>query len=282
MGKGQGTKMALVAITREMGSLGKDVAAGLAEELGVALVYHEVIDHLADRMRVRKSHVIRLLDGSAGLLERLTADRTSLSIFSADEIINLAMQGPGAVIRGWGATRLLRDVPHAVCVRVCAPFELRKRRMMERLGSADEARVADEILKNDEAHAAIMKRNFSMQWTDAEHYDLVLNTERVSVRECVDQVMRLVKSPEFAETEQSRARLRDLALASSIRAALRVSSRTRDVRITVDAADGHVLLTGLLDTSEQRIAVSEVAAGAGARYIDDQLRTTDAIRPRFQ
>src|SRR6185503_12355124 len=162
-----------------------------------------------------------------GLLERLTADRTSLSIFSADEIINLAMQGPGAVIRGWGATRLLRDVPHAVCVRVCAPFELRKRRMMERLGTADEARVADEILKNDEAHTAIMKRNFAVQWTEAEHYDLVLNTERVSVRECVDQVMRLVKSPEFAETEQSRARLRDLALASSIRAALRVSSRTR-------------------------------------------------------
>jgi cytidylate kinase len=274
--------MALVAITREMGSLGKDVAAALAEELGVALVYHEVIDHLADRMRVRKSHVVRLLDGSAGLLERLSADKTSLSIFSADEIVNLAMQGRGAVIRGWGATHLLRDVPHAVCVRVCAPFELRKRRMMERLGSADQARIAEEILKNDEAHTAIMKRNFSVQWTEAEHYDLVLNTERVSVRECVDQVIRLVRSPEFAETDQSRARLRDLALAASIRAALRVSARTRDVRITVDAADGRVLLTGLLDTSEQRMAVSEVAAGAGARYIDDQLRTTDAIRPRFQ
>src|SRR5258706_217750 len=119
--------MALVAITREMGSLGKDVAAALAEELGVALVYHEVIDHLADRMRVRKSHVIRLLDGSAGLLDRLTADKTSLSIFSADEIIDRAMQGNGAVIRGWGATHLLHDVPHAVFVRVCAPFELRKR-----------------------------------------------------------------------------------------------------------------------------------------------------------
>src|SRR5258705_10607981 len=135
--------MPLVAITREMGSLGKDAAAALAEELGVALVYHGVIAHLADRMRVRKSHVIRLLDGSAGLLERLTADKTSLSIFSADEIVNLAMQGQGAVIRGWGATHLLRDVPHAVCARVCAPFELRKRRMMERLGSTDQPRIAE-------------------------------------------------------------------------------------------------------------------------------------------
>jgi len=274
--------MALVAITREMGSLGRDVASGLAEALGVPLVYHEVIDHLADRMRVRKSHVIRLLDGSAGLLERLTADKTSLSIFTADEIVNLAVQGKGAVIRGWGATHLLRDVPHAVCVRVCAPFEVRKRRMMDRVSSTDEAKIADEIQQNDESHTAIMKRNFSVQWTDAEHYDLVLNTERVSVKECVDQVMGLVKSPEFAETDQSRGRLQDLALAWHVRAALRVSPRTREIRITVRAEGGRVVLAGLLDSSEQRTAVNEVAASAGARDIDDQLRSADAVRPRFQ
>src|SRR5256885_209608 len=105
--------MPLVAITREMGSLGKDVAAGLSDALGVPLVYHEVTDHLADRMRVRKSHVIRLLEGKPNLFERLTADKTSLSIFTADEIVNMAMQNSGAVIRGWGATPLLREVPHA-------------------------------------------------------------------------------------------------------------------------------------------------------------------------
>src|SRR5215212_9440087 len=158
--------MPIVAITREMGSLGKDVAAALGEELSLPVIYHEVIDHLADRMRVRKSHVIRLLDGSAGLLERLSADATSLSIFTADEIYAIAAKG-GAVIRGWGATHLLRDVPHALSVRVCAPFELRKTRMMERLGTDDEDRVAEEIRVNDEAHTAIMRRHFGVQWTEA-------------------------------------------------------------------------------------------------------------------
>src|SRR5207237_8710474 len=121
--------MPIIAITREMGSLGKDVARGLGEELGLPVIYHEVIDHLADRMRVRKSHVVRLLDGSAGLMERLTADKTSLTIYTAEEVLALAGREQGAVIRGWGATHLLRDVPHAVCVRVCAPFELRRQRM---------------------------------------------------------------------------------------------------------------------------------------------------------
>ena len=274
--------MPLVAITREMGSLGKDVADGLGAALDLPVVYHEVIEPLADRMRVRKSHVKRLLDGSAGLFERLTADKTSLSIFSADEILNSAMQGKGAVIRGWGATHLLREVPHAVCVRVCAPFETRKKRMMERLSTSDSEAVSQEIQQNDEAHTAIMRRHFSLQWTDPENYDVVLNTQRVSIRECIDEVIALVASAEFAETDRSRQQLEDLALASRVRAALRMSARTRDSRVAVTARAGRATLAGALDTADQRSAVNEVTATVlGVREIDDQLRTQDGLRPRF-
>ncbi|HEY9531316.1 MAG TPA: cytidylate kinase-like family protein, partial [Burkholderiales bacterium] len=213
--------MPVIAITREMGSLGKDVARGVADALGIPVIYHEIIDQLADRMRLRKSHVMRLLDGRAGFLERMTADQTSLSIFASEEIVNAALQGNGAVIRGWGATQLLRDMPSVVCVRVCAPFEVRLQRMMARLGTNDAQSVAEEISDNDEAHGAIMRRHFSVNYTDPELYDLVLNTQRISVSECIDQVLRLVRSAQFAETEAARERLKDLALHWQVRAALR-------------------------------------------------------------
>lgn len=272
--------MPIVAITREMGSLGKDVAQRVSEALGVPLVYHEIIDHLADRMRLRKSHVTRLLDGSAGLFERLTADQTSLSIYAADEILNVAAQGNGAVIRGWGATQLLREVPHAVCVRVCAPFEVRKRRMMERLGTQDEERVVEEIRNNDEAHTAIMRRHFVVDWTDPEHYDLVLNTQRLSVAECVEQVLGVVRSPGFAQTEASRQRLRDLALAWQVRASLRRSPRTRAMRVSVSAEGGRVVIGGAGYSDEDSAALREVATAVpGVREIDDRLRAT--ARPRY-
>ena len=274
--------MPIIAITREMGSLGKDVAKGLSEACGVPLVYHEVIGPLADRMRVRRSHVKRLLDGSAGLFERLTADKTSLSVYSADEVLKLAAQGRGAVIRGWGGTHLLRAVPHAVCVRVCAPFELRRRRMMERLGTRDSEGVSEEIQRSDEAHGAIMRRNFSLQWAEPEHYDMVLNTERLGVEECVDKVNGLVKSAAFAETEDSRRRLQDLALAGHVRAALRRSPRTGDLRIAVSAESGCVTLTGVVDDAAQRAAAGEVAAAVeGVRELRDCLRAHDELRPRF-
>jgi cytidylate kinase len=273
--------MPIVAITREMGSLGKDVARALGAELNLPVVYHEVIDHLADRMRVRKSHVIRLLDGSAGLLERLTADQTSLSIYTADEIIGIAAQGGGAVIRGWGATHLLHDVPHAVCVRVCAPFETRKRRMMERLGSDDEARVAEEIRTNDEAHTAIMRRHFDLQWTEPEHYDLVLNTKRVSVEECVAEVLALVRSPQFAETELSRARLADLALAASVRAALRRSPETRAAEVGGSSESGRVTLSGAGNTDEMLAFVEIASAVPGVRDVAYRTHPGEELRPRF-
>jgi len=273
--------MPIIAITREMGSLGKDVARGLGEALGLPVVYHEVIDHLADRMRVRKSHVIRLLDGSAGLVERLTADKTSLAIFTADEIYGVAAQGRGAVIRGWGATHLLREVPHAVSIRVCAPFELRKHRMMERLNSDSADQVAEEIRLNDEAHSAIMRRHFDLSWSDPEHYDLVLNTKRVAVDECVSEILALVRSPQFVETEKARGRLQDMALAARVRAALRRVPETREAHVQVTAQAGRVTLSGATSTDEMLAFVEVASAVQGVRDVAYSTEPGEEIRPRF-
>jgi cytidylate kinase len=232
-------------------------------------------------MRVRKSHVIRLLDGSAGLLERLTADKTSMSIFTADEIFGVAAKGKGAIIRGWGATHLLREVPHAICVRVCAPFEVRKRRMMERLGCEDDAAVAEEIRINDEAHGAIMKRHFDLDWAQPEHYDLVLNTKRVAVEECVAEVLGLVRSPRFVETEAARGRLADLALAARVRAALRRAPETREAGVTVAAAAGRVTLSGAGSTDEMLAFVEVAAAVPGVRDVAYRSEPGEEVRPRF-
>jgi cytidylate kinase len=274
--------MPLVAITREMGSLGNEVARGLGEALGVPVVYHEVIDQLADKMRVRKSHVIRLLDGSAGLVERLTADKTSLSIFTADEIYSIASRAGGAVIRGWGATHLLREVPHAVCVRVCAPFELRRERMLERLATEDVPRVEEEIRFNDEAHTAIMRRHFGIQWTDAEHYDVVLNTKRVAIEACVAEVLAIVRSAQFAESGRSQQKLQDLVLAARVRAALRKMPETREAKVLVASEAGRVTLSGAANTDEMLAFVEVASAVPGVQDVAYRANPGEqAVQPRF-
>jgi len=271
--------MPLIAMTREMGSLGMDVARILESELKVPVVYHEIINNLADKMRVRKSHVVRLLGGKANLFERLTADKTSLSIYTADEMLQVASKG--AVMRGWGAAHLLRPVSHAICVRICAPLELRVQRMMERLDSDDRGAVVTEIRNSDEAQSAITKRHFGIDWQNPEGYDLSLNTERVSVEQCAEEIMLVVKDPQFRETDQSRRRLEDLALQARIKAALRANPSTRNLSFTVDSEGGLVRLRGIVQTrAESDNATRVVTSVNGVTGVKSELRITEEIRSR--
>jgi hypothetical protein len=97
--------------------LERSAAAAFAAAWGLPLVYDEVVERLAGRLGLRRDRVERLLDGSAGLLERLTVDRVSLSLLSAEEIVARAARGAAAVMPAWGAFRLLRGVPEVVCLR---------------------------------------------------------------------------------------------------------------------------------------------------------------------
>ena len=269
--------MPFIAMTREMGSLGKDVAAAIADRLNKQVVHHEIIDSLASKMRLRKSHVIRFLEGKSGVLERLTTDKTSLSIYTADETFALAESGQVAVIRGWGAAHLLRPVAHVVSVRVCAPFEARVKRMMERLNTDDRAFVENEIKLSEEAHGAITRRHFGVNWQDSELYDLVLNTERLTVEECADEVMGLLDNPTFQETPQSQSSFRNLAQTAHVRAALRQDARTSKMMFSVTCEDGVATLSGLVEPGQEPKDAVEVASKVpGIKEVRNQLRNVAA------
>jgi cytidylate kinase len=274
--------MPLIAMTREMGSLGKDVASAIGARLGKPVVHHEIIDHLANKMRLRKSHVVRFLDGKANIWERLTTDKTSLSIYTADETLALAESNNVAVIRGWGSAHLLRPIQHVVCVRVCAPMKVRVQRMLERLSTDDEDFVTNEIKMSEEAHAAITRRHFGINWQDSEQYDLVLNTERVSIEECAEEVLALYQDPQFQETAQSRQMLANLALETHVRAALRADPRTMKMHISINADHGVVTLAGIADHGSEPVDASEVAATVpGVKNIKNRLNVAATSRVKL-
>ena len=275
--------MPMIAMTREMGSLGKDVAAGIAERLQRKVVYHEIIEPIASKMRLRKSHVERFLDGKAGIWERLTTDKTALSIYTADETFRFLRDGSTGVIRGWGAVHLLKNVPHVVRVRVCAPLETRISRMMERLGTDDRAAVENEIHLSEEAHSAITMRHFGVNWRDPENYDVVLCTERLSVSECVDSVEDVLKMKSFQETPDSIRLVDNLSMEWAVRAALRRDSRTASTSITVECDQGSAKLSGVVGTEKEVVAAAEVAASvAGGSRVDNQLKSTAGAGSRYR
>jgi hypothetical protein len=190
--------------------------------------------------------------------------------------MSMAESEDAVILRGWGATSLLKDVPH--CVRVCvsASRRTRVRRMMERLDTTDEEKVRRIVDMNDEAARAVMRRNFHIEPRDINEYDVGFNTDRVPVEQCVDEIVKMVKSPEFAETDASRAKLRDLALAHHVRAALRTHSATSHCLVRVEANGGHVQLRGTVDYIEQSEACSDIARRIkGVRVLENHLHVAE-------
>jgi cytidylate kinase len=264
--------MPVIAMTQEMGSLAKDVAVQLAQSLKLDVMRNEVVEHVAEKMDMHKSAIRRLREGKAGFMERLTTDKTSLALYSAEQVFELANRG-NVVLRGWGATCLLRPVPHVPCIRITRSFKKRVEWVMANLETDDAEFAEDEIRRSDEAHASRMHHQFGVTWGDPLLYDLVLNTDRLSVENCVEQIRHLASRPEFQETDASRAVLADMTLEARIRSALKDNDATHGTHITIASRNGHVALHGIVVSAEERAATERVAESVtGVTSVDNQLR----------
>jgi len=270
--------MPVIALTQGMGSLAQDVAEQLAGELGLSTLQHEVAERVANKMHVSKSLINRLRAGKAGPIERLTADRESIAVYTSEEVLEAAAKG-NVVLRGWGATSLLRSVPHVPCIRIMRPFDKRVDWLMKELDTDDRELAENEIRRSDQSNATRMHEQFGVNWGDPVHFDMVLNTDRLSVDTCVQQIKTLLARPEFAETEASRALLQAMALHAHVRAALRAHEETRDVDVLIEGSGSVVVLRGIVVSTAERDAAEKVAAAVpGVAGVDSQLRVMASSR----
>lgn len=267
--------MTVIAMTREMGSKGRDVALALSEDLGLELMQHQLIEHIADKMHMGEAAVNRLLEGKSGMFERWGVSEKNLSLYTTEEILEVAIKG-NVLIRGWGATYVLRSVPHALCVRICASKENRARVVMERIGLEDQELAVKEIERNDAAHSRTMQGLFNVDWRDPLLYDLVLNTDRLSVSACSSIIKHTVTDEMFQETPESRAVLEHKALEARVRSALRNDSRTArpspSFEVKVEKNTNQVTLTGVVFDREFKKAAQDIVLSVpGVKGVDDQL-----------
>jgi cytidylate kinase len=267
--------MTVIAMTREIGSHGSEVAAGVAAALGLEIINSEiVVPHVAGSLGVEQSAVQRYLDGKASLLDRWQIDTRKLSQHTLDHILNLALKD-NVLIRGWGAAALFQGIRGVICVRACAPMALRVRLMMERLGIKDAEAVQQEIERFDAGHSRAMRAAFNFDWNDALLYHMVLNTARMPVDACVKAVCQLAEHPNFQDHPAiTSSALADKLLETKINTALadHISIIDAPNGISVLVADGKVTLAGTCSNGAVRSKAENAARGiAGVVEIDNRI-----------
>ena len=246
--------MNVIAMTREIGSLGMDVAAGVCARLGLKLVSSEIVaGRVAERLGIEAKAFLRCMDGSASLIERWQTDRRKLVHYTTEEILRLAQQG-NVLIKGWGAATLLRDLPQVISARVCASMDFRLRVLMDRLGIKDPAVLQAQIERHDAARVRTMKVYFNVEQEDARLYHIVLNTERLPVDACVKTIAEIAENRRFRGNASVRLALADKLVEAQISAALveHISPGMAPLGVSVSVANGKVIMTASATTGRAR------------------------------
>ena len=263
--------MPVLAMTREMGSLGSVIAQEVARQLGYRFLRNDLLRDAAAEYRVRESRLVGVMEEVPGLVERLRRPRFRYRSYLEAVVLEAALQDRVVLVGRW-STLFLRGIAHAVRVRVCAPAEVRVRRVMERRG-VDGAEAARRIAAYDDGVRVRMRQMFDVDWTDPLLYDLVINTERIGVMTAVEQVLALAASSEFQPTLASRQLLADRTLAARVRAIVKATPAKSQVDVDVQAAEGHVRLAGLVGSEADLEDVLAVAREVpGVRQVSSDVK----------
>ncbi len=256
--------MAIITISHEMGAGGPEIGMTVAQRLGYRYADHELILDTAQRYGLLEEKLSHLDESKPSFFERLDTETHQYITAIQTTLLEFADQD-NVVLMGRSGQWLLRGIPHVLRVRVKAPFELRVKRALKKMagqmGEAVNPRTVTDMVRRDDAEKSGRFRYFyELDINDPSLYELVLNTEKVSIETAVELIATAARRPEFATTEAGRQVVADRALASRVQVALATQPETRKYRITVEAQQGVVTLeaTAALD---QAVEVARTVHG---------------------
>lgn len=164
--------MAVITISRQLGSHGARIARSLASELGYDLVDKSFVNKVIRQYGLTRLDVV--YDHKPKLWE-LFNDDSVLTIKMMNETIAAVAARGNVVILGRGGFRVLHGMAGVLNVFVKAPDELRATRIAKRENTS-EADAAKTIKDDDALRARYTRLFYSADWADESQFDLVLDT----------------------------------------------------------------------------------------------------------
>jgi hypothetical protein len=211
---------------------------------------------------VPEATLVDVVERRPSLWERFDAERRRYLAFLEAAYYAFAERG-NLVTASRSGPFFVRDVRHALKVRIMAPVEVRVRRVMQQ-EQLDQKAAAVKVRRYDRELAGRIDYLFGLDWTRPENYDLVINTSDDAWAFYTDLLVVAARHPQYQPTPESLQRIRDLSLAAQVRAALATDPGTQHLNVEVTAQAGRVVLEGVVFNSammEAAIAVAKRVQG---------------------
>jgi len=256
--------MAIITISREMGSGGIPIAHKVAEKLGYKLIDGEAIMEAANSYGLTPEAVEQADEKPPHFVDTLDS-KQFLDLHLIELIILEAALKGNVVIYGRGGQDLLKDIGSVLRTRIIAPFEDRVERWAEREWlDPDRARFL--VRKSDQQRAGFIKYYFDRDWEDSVHYDLVINTQRLSEDTAVKIICNSVKDENLEGIKaDSKKILSDLIMRKRVEIAILSNEHIDPYLLEISVDNGMITLSG------------QVHSAAEKQTAEMQARTADGV-----
>jgi cytidylate kinase len=264
--------MAIITISREMGSGGIPIAHRAAEKLGYTLIDGEAIAKVAGKYGLTPEALEIADEKPPAFVERLD-EKMEVDLHLIELIIlEYALKG-NVIIYGRGGQDLLKDISSVLRTRIIAPFEERVERWAEREWlDPDLARIL--VRKSDQQRAGFIKYYFDRDWDDPLHYDLIINTSRLSEETAVKLLCEGVKDKNLVEKKgAAKNTLFNLIVRKRTEIAILSSADVETHHLQITVEEGLVTLNGHLHSEAERREVLKITRKVeGVKDIVDRLK----------
>ncbi len=185
--------MSTITISRQIGSLGREIAGIVAEELGYRLVGRELINQAARRAGAPEAALAAI--DELGLFGICPSPQECQAYHRAIRQVmrELAAEG-NVVIVGRAGQVILSGCADVLHVRVYAPAVVRAQRVAAHVGILQAAAEA-RIQASDRYRRDYLRRYYRVRWDAPELYDLMVNTERLTAPAAADLIVAALAQP---------------------------------------------------------------------------------------
>ena len=223
--------MAIITISRQIGSLGDEVAKTVADRLGYELIEKSQISKILSEHGFSSSDIDQYDEKKPSLLQHLSMQKRVFERLIRASVYELAAKDD-VVIVGRGAQVILNNIPGTLSVRIIAPDSTRVQRLMEQR-ECDEKKALWVIQRSDQNSSGYIHTYFNTDWDDSSLYDLILNTRTIPSSTCVEMIISAVGSDRFTITSPVSEKLIDLALTQKAHAVLLEFDEVKESELVV-------------------------------------------------
>lgn len=187
--------MAIITISRQLGSYGSEAAELLGKRLGMRLILKDTVlnEWMADAVN---EYQLRMLTESPKFYLSMMEDGITYKEYIERKLRDEASRQPSIIV-GMGSQLIFKDHPGTVRVRIVASDSTRIERIRRRYGFG--VKEAEQMLQqSDRKHKRYISTLYGIDWAETFNYDMVINTDDLTAEQCADVIALLAESKDKA------------------------------------------------------------------------------------